>query len=282
MIGKKGITSTNANNNANMAKEAVLSATTRLDATSFINEKVSIISSSADHIIGVGLVSVDQIKEDLDLVSNANAVSAYLREGIKQKDALHIPEFEDWFDIQDDKPVRPKIPTKLLPSEYMYKYWEDEDIFDYLSTEAKAASYGKYIHPDGAIAKARAAMLKAISHPTSCEGRGQEMCIYKKEPSTSVKAVEEMYNALQVAHRVAESHLNKLKSDLEKACSEKYKKELAQYQQDIQTYNSKLEELRARYNEFYDSSTADISAVKIEIPRSLQEIMNNVINSVAQ
>ena len=143
----------------------------------------------------------------------------------------------------------------------------------YYALEAKCATIGAFIHPDGVFAKARKDFFDNKKNPTRISGRGQEAEISSFTSSFTDDEVDSAFFALQREYRNIQAELNKMKADVDAAVSaangEIAHENLTQRQR--WTDSRRLE--RVKYDE-------TVRTLKIVIPQNLKGIYDTV-NKVA-
>jgi hypothetical protein len=149
----------------------------------------------------------------------------------------------------------------------------------YLALEAKASVYGKFIHPDQPMDRARARMHEIVSKPYVSDGRGRDTLIYHHVPSIDTKLVDAEFNKLQAEYRKIEQQLNHMKSDLRKKLDIRNTEEnnernlrLQKYKEERAAYDNKMHELTLQYNQWMLDENAKISKIKFIVPDNLKEI----------
>lgn len=95
-FGDAGMTSTSANHVANMAKESIKETANDLEAISFYNAHVSLLSGGEAQQAAVGSTrdDLDRVQRSLESIGEANALIAWLREAIKARERL-LQEVKD-------------------------------------------------------------------------------------------------------------------------------------------------------------------------------------------
>ena len=85
-----GMTSASANHVANMAKESIREIAGDLEAVSFYNATVSLLSGGTVQQVHIGSTreQIDRVQQALESIGEANALIAWLREAIKARERL--------------------------------------------------------------------------------------------------------------------------------------------------------------------------------------------------
>ena len=289
-FSQEGMTSTTANYYANIAKEMQSAATERLYGVKFYNTSVAVIGSSDKQLMSQGIVDLGFIQPELDTLAELNSFCAWVREAIKEKEAqaqvVKLKTMEEWaeengIDIPSvpSHPRDPKIPTE----QDVMNLWNINKRNKYLSLEACAATYGKYIHPDGAYSKARKNLHTALTKPISKEGTGRDTVMFYAEPSIPVNQVDALFMQLQDHYRSCEKELNLLKFELKETVNnlarEAYDKHLlaeAEWKKQLELVTSKRSEIRSLYLSWRTTELERISALKITVPNVLKPIFKAI------
>ena len=291
-LGTEGITSTSANYYANMAKELVQADAKKLEELKFITTTMGSVVGDSKYLLTKGESDINWIQQSLNRISDMNTLCAWLREAIKSKEEMltSLPTFEKW--LKEYRPEvtfeAPKRPDSIDQVEEIniVKSWDMNKRLRYLELEAKASTFGKQIHPNGSVNKARDEAHKAASNPTSVDGTGREALIYYKEVTLPIETIDSAFMNLQSKYRSFEQELNHLKAEIKEEVNKKNESLLKIYQDRIREYNQKLDEyyalgntLRNEYNIWLIDQKETISKLKIVIPSNLKSIYQTVVNA---
>ena len=300
--GEKGLTATSANYLANIATEECEKIAKELAGVSFINTDMAIVGSSERNLAHRGFDETDlkHIPKDIDMIANLTCFISYIREAIKAKDdesrEAEKLTFDAYLELRGIElppipkepimPDKPEAPTQLdvvadmTPSERL----------QYLSNEAIAATYGKYIHSDGLINQARDEMHVLLSNPVIASGSGRDTIIRYHSYSAPTALVDEIFMNLQNAYRTSEKALNGLKYSIKEelktrqiAVENDYRKLIDQYHIDYDKYatecnarNIVIEGIRSEYAAYRTSLINEVSKLKIRIPKSLESTFHHL------
>lgn len=279
-FAEKGLTSTSANQIANMAKEYVDSHKTALKYIKFYDTNVELIDGTNPKLISFGIKDLTMIPTRLDEIAKANSLIAWLREAIKAKEqeifAVERLSIEEYCQI-----VGKTLPTKpsrqhVLTTEEWLDNLSVNDRNRYLYLETQCAVLGKYIHPDGEYAQARKNLKNIIANPCSVEGDGRNTIIKSYVPSVDLEKVEAQFFELQNKHREFQKKLNSMKYDCEKAIAESQADSDAKYTEDLVIYNNAVEAINAEYKVYWNQQMKLAKDLKIAIPESLQGIYDKI------
>ena len=285
-FGENGITSTSANHIANIAKEYVQHLQKEDAAICFLDCKVSWIPSLSSKNINYGIKSdaLKRIPENLEKITEANSLIAWLREAIKAKEAemrdISTLDLKNYLEVEKtDYPVR--------PSKVKYDFVEFDDIMatlsikereEYYGLETKCAAIGKLIHSEGSFSKARKDLQQRILQPITVQG---ETMIYEYTPSVMLREVEDMFFTLQNEHRSAQASLNAIKFKIQQKVDEINQKENSKFSFDTAEYNNTCKKLQIDFNAYKEKMMAELSQLKILIPNSLKNIFE-ILNKIGK
>lgn len=283
------MTSTEAQNICNIAKEAVTNEHERLSAVSFYDTEIaSIISPEAFIKTKISPNDISWISESLDKIGRYNALNAWLKEAIKAKeeamaevdimDVTTLDFYEDYI-----KPEEPTIGYDSFDEEKVMSEWSTDKLNRYYTLNSEAAVIGKYIHDSGAIAKARKDLVNKMANPSTVSGQGRETIVYKYIPSVDTEVVEGIYMSLLAKHRKLNAELNSLKAEIKETINKKnieasiaFRDKHTEWEYKISEYYSLVKQRDAKINEYKISEKERISKLKINVPSSLMDTYKEI------
>ena len=283
------LTSTEAQNICNIAKEAVTNEHERLSAVSFYDTEIaSIISPEAFIKTKISPNDISWISESLDKIGRYNALNAWLKEAIKAKEeAMDEVDIMDvtTLDFYEDyiKPKEPTIGYDSFDEEQVMSEWSADKLNRYYTLNSEAAVIGKYIHDSGAIAKARKDLVNKMANPSTVSGQGRETIVYKYIPSVDTEVVEGIYMSLLAKHRKLNAELNSLKAEIKETINKKnieasiaFRDKHTEWEHKISEYYSLVKQRDAKINEYKISEKERISKLKINVPSSLMDTYKEI------
>lgn len=283
------MTSTEAQNICNIAKEAVTNEHERLSAVSFYDTEIaSIISPEAFIKTKISPNDISWISESLDKIGRYNALNAWLKEAIKAKEeAMDEVDIMDvtTLDFYEDyiKPEEPTIGYNSFDEEQVMSEWSADKLNRYYTLNSEAAVIGKYIHDSGAIAKARKDLVNKMANPSTVSGQGRETIVYKYIPSVDTEVVESIYMSLLAKHRKLNAELNSLKAEIKETINKKnieasiaFRDKHTEWEYKISEYYSLVKQRDAKINEYKISEKERISKLKINVPSSLMDTYKEI------
>lgn len=285
-FSNEGLTSTTANYYANIAKELQMAASERLNNVQMYNTSVAVIGSREKQLMSAGLRDLTFITLDLPHLASLNAFCAWVREAIKEKEEqskdVRQLTIEHWAERMGIKlPEWPSHPTDpaVITEQDVMNTWDINKRNKYLRLEAFAATYGKYIHPDGAFSKARKRAHEVVNKPITKEGVGRDMVLYYSDLTVDPQVIDSTFMSLQDQYRSYEKELNQMKAELKEAVNdltrkayEKYQLDVAHWKEQQKLYSSELGKLQSEWVKWRTDELERISQLKITIPDALKDI----------
>lgn len=279
MLGKDGLTVTSANHLANIAKEMYESLESRLQSLKFY---------SRDYMLAVNgntyRVENESEKADLDTLSETlkevgalKSLIAYLREAIKAKTEMDTNEsFEEHLAqlVKEGRTdlVKPEGRPSVTFTDEFGKLSAEQKA-RYYTLEAKCATIGGFIHPDGAFSKARKDYFEHTKNPVKVDGKGQEAEINTFSSGFTAEEVDGTFFSLQKEYRAMQAELNRLKAEVDERVSDANKSLSADHLAAVKLWMETRRLERVRYD-------AEVKALKVVIPQNLKEVYERV-NAVA-
>lgn len=273
-FGEQGITSTSANHLANLAKQRYEALEVSLKNIRFITKKFGIIGQSEDTFVISSAVNtncdLNEYVAILDKIAKYKGFIAFLREAIKHRDDLQRDAIVA-NDPEIKEIVNPVFPSLLSIEEYVQGL-PIKEREHYLSLEAKAAVYGKFIHPGGPYANARKDLFNAIENPRRIDLNGKDTIITVTYPQFSVETVDAVLDELQAIHRATEAEFNGVKHAIEEAIQAKYAADYQEYETKVAESQKLRQDLMLRAEKARKERQELIKSLKIQIPNKYRDI----------
>ena len=285
--GEKGLNETSASHLCALASQVKARYESVLKNVGFIDSFIDVVGSDASpKQTNIGMKSIKVIDEAIEEIGKMNAFISWFAEARELlenfRKMINIINIDSWMKSYDiEKPEKPELTSSEVKSSTLDDMIAELSIKDrqmYLALEAKASVYGKFIHPDQPMDRARNRMHEVVSKPYVSEGRGRDTIIYHHVPSIDTELVDEEFNKLQSEYRKIEQQLNHMKADLRKKLNIRNTEEnnernlrLRKYKEERAIYDNKMRELTLRFNQWVLDENAKISKIKFIIPDNLKE-----------
>ena len=285
--GEKGLNETSASHLCALASQVKARYESVLKNVGFIDSFIDVVGSDASpKQTNIGMKSIKVIDEAIEEIGKMNAFISWFAEARELlenfRKMINIINIDSWMKSYDiEKPEKPELTSSEVKNSTLDDMIAELSIKDrqmYLALEAKASVYGKFIHPDQPMDRARNRMHEVVSKPYVSEGRGRDTIIYHHVPSIDTELVDEEFNKLQSEYRKIEQQLNHMKADLRKKLNIRNTEEnnernlrLRKYKEERAIYDNKMRELTLRFNQWILDENAKISKIKFVIPENLKE-----------
>lgn len=277
-----GITQTQAAFIKNMCKEASEQAQARLNGINIENATIALIDSQTSSQISKGVEDISFVKEDIEFISQAASLGAWLGEAIKAKEEILMHTDNVLTNID----LFVQTTGKSFPEKpYLRKYISENDVLSamgkdfvckYLSLEAVASQYGKAVHPDGSISKMRKKANDIINKPSIASGSGRDLTITNRSISVGSDSIENLFFEMQNVQRIAQGELNKMKAEIKEEIKKLDLEEISKSEKSTREYNIAIDQLNKERDVWHVKEKARVSALKISIPEPLQEFYNKI------
>lgn len=289
-FSENGITSTQANHMANIAKELIQGALEDLNSVRFYDISVESIAGGVSHKMAYGSSGIQWVEKALKDVGEMNSFCAWVREAIKEKEQqlnnVKYGSLDSWIEeVGFTIPECPKVPSKPKAVEEgdVVNTWNIQKRNKYFTLEAMASTYGKYIHPKGAFSNARKDLNAVVNDPIVKEGTGRDLILYTRTPTIGINEVDITFLHLQSVHREYEQELNCMKAEIKNEMNkltlkreEEYQNQLAEYQAKYDTYSTANNIARSEWSKWKTNEMERISKLKIVVPKELEEVFKRI------
>ena len=278
-LGTEGLTQTSANHIANIAKEMYEALEARMESLRLVSRDYTVASTEKTYRVEneSSREELTSLEASIKEVAALKGLIAWLREGIKEKAELASEKAEGEYIRDLIKAGRKDLedPSRDLVCSFdtVLREQSPDVMARYFTLEAKCATLGKLIHPDGCFALKRKAFFESVKNPTTVSGRGRDAEISTLSSSFTAEEVDAEFFALQKTYRSLQAELNKLKADLDAKVADRKGAF-------IKEYLHREKESRAAREEAILEYSREVKALKIILPQSLRDIYEKV-NAVA-
>ena len=276
-LDTKGLTTAEANYTANIIKELCERISNEIKQLTLFKGTLNFQGKQTEYN---KVYKVENLEEKCLEEGNLYALSAWLREAIKSKEALLKQVENDNFDISLLNEVNYGKATSLLTEDEVKYSLPINELAEYLAYEAKAAHIGKKVHPNG-IFEQWFNMIK--NTPKVQINEINKDYIVEFDQVVDEKDLYQTYFTLQKEYREAEQKVNYYKAKVKNLLNER-NQEINQknralqdkLSQDLEIQNSKNLALQAEINNLRGQKLKEVSELKIIIPNELQKTLEYV------
>ena len=288
-FGESGVTSTSANYLSNIAKE-IINTYTVLKDLSFESKHTKALSDpGAGYAVQTGISQEDfnKLEEILLWKSKLSALISWFREAIKARERqLNVIEettFDDWMEMMDitlevgDSPIKPESDNWTTEG-YIQEFFNVKEMNEYFFLSNICAHLGKFIHPNGVYASAKAAIEKSNNKCTLRETNSENL-LTTVTTSIPVEEINKKFFELQDKQRSYQKRLNEILFNVEKEVTrhndeQRAKMDVfyAQYQKWNAEYEAKKSELVEQFGAWKVKELNSLRSKKIIIPNELEDV----------
>lgn len=285
-FGESGLTTTSANFVANLAKELVKKEETDIESLTFYSTQIDADATSVVTTIGADAEEFASIEPKLNHIIKVKSLIAWLREGIKAKSRLE----------EEAKELSSEKVAKLLGIEWRDKwhvfaeeYTEDEHMGTLsvgernriFALQTEASTLGKFVHEGGSLSKARNELHRVIKNP--CEVDPPKittgMMIHKYIPTQTEQDVDQLFFSIQNRYREVQAELNGYLHKVSEAVKLENQRRRSEAQRQNEELSQQYTTAIDRINDWREKERHRISKLKIIIPRDLQQVYDEVMQT---
>jgi hypothetical protein len=293
-FGEPGLTSSEANHVCNVIIEIRNNAERQLSLFTTVTKNVFISQDCKTLIESTANFDADKFKEEADKAPRLFPLSAWLREGIKEKEkrleaARQIacpPGLQEVFD-------KPQPPRPFMEQEVTEEWGREQLNFtaraSYLALEAEAAAVGKLIHNDGVLQRLRnERTVQGVQWKAGPDGKS-----YPVEAAVATDQqddVDALFFELQQRHRDVSKRLNAIKSHVHQIVTDEnvrrqrnntdaqrqWERDLLQWQSERDAVAAKNQKICQEWREEQVRKRQEAAALKITIPEKMEPILAEV------
>lgn len=285
---KGGITSTSANYIANIAKEYIEELKSKISNIQLFGISVKLISESGSGNVLTNAITKDEfnnISQILQDIGEANALIAWLREAIKDKDEkirnLNQLSFDRYVELKNITIKNYESFTEERPTmEDLIDKLNEKERAKYYASQAIASTYGNYVHTHGDLSRIRRDYQKKIQEPNYVVGEGRDTLLYSSNTNFTSEDVENLFFNLQAKHREFQAQYNSIHFKLVDELNNEVESYKRKYDEYVNIRNRDIERIENEKEIYIQSELKRISDLKIAIPErfnSIYEKINNIV-----
>lgn len=285
--GEKGLNETSASHLCALASQIKAHYESTLANVSFVNSFIDVVGSDASpKQTNTGMVSLEQIDLAIKEIGKMNAFISWFAEAREEIEKIrrmvNSLDIYGWAKLEGiEIPEAPELTSSEVKNSQMADIIAEMSVKDrqmYLALEAKSSVYGKFIHPNQPMERARTRLHEIVNKPYVSDGRGRDTLIYHHMPSINPELVDAEFNKLQAEYRKVEQSLNHMKSDLRKKLDIRNTEEnnernlrIQKYKEERAAYDNRMHELTLQFGQWAIDEKAEISKIKFIVPDNLKE-----------
>ena len=288
-FGEEGMTSTSANHVSAMANVMVQDIKNRLMGLRLYEKSIRVIGDVECKVEEVNN-TLPEISEGVKQICKANALIAWLREAVKERENaqtyIQNMTLDDWMKKQGiEKPTSPVPPTMPRINFQDYATILDtgltvKEYNRFVELNSALAVYGEMIHEKGLLTRQKSELARIMQNPTEVKESGRDTIITTYKVDVNISAdIDNLYTELQSEHRKLQAEKNGIEAkfsnlamDYQTRKNDEWKAAKAQYDRDLQKVNSELIGIQTQMKEWKKQRLEELAALKIIIPDALKPL----------
>ena len=288
-FGEEGMTSTSANHVSAMANVMVQDIKNRLMGLRLYEKSIRVIGDAEVTVETVNNTLPD-IAEGVKQICKANALIAWLREAVKERENaqtyIQNMTLDDWMKKQGiEKPTSPVPPTMPHINFQDYATILDtgltvKEYNRFVELNSALAVYGEMIHEKGLLTRQKSELQRIRQNPTEVKESGRDTIITQYRVDVNIDTeLDKLYTQLQSEYRQLQAEKNGIEAkfsnlamDYQTRKMDEWKAAKAQFDRDIMAVNSQLVGYDAQMKEWKKQRLEELAALKIIIPNDLKAL----------
>ena len=288
-FGEDGMTSTSANHVSAMANVMVQDIKNRLMGLRLYEKSIRVIGDAEVTVETVNNTLPD-IAEGVKQICKANALIAWLREAVKERENaqtyIQNMTLDDWMKKQGiEKPTSPVPPTMPRINFQDYATILDtgltvKEYNRFVELNSALAVYGEMIHEKGLLTRQKSELQRIRQNPTEVKESGRDTIITQYRVDVNIDTdLDKLYTQLQSEYRQLQAEKNGIEAkfsnlamDYQTRKMDEWKAAKAQFDRDCMAVNSQLVGYDAQMKEWKKQRLEELAALKIIIPNDLKAL----------
>ena len=292
-FGEEGMTSTSAQHVSAMANVMVQDVKQHIMGLRLYQKSIRVIGDAEVTVETVNNTLPD-IAEGVKQICKANALIAWLREAVKEREKaqqyVQDMTLDKWMELEGiEKPTSPQPP--MMPKINFQDY---NTILDtglsvkeynrFVELNSALAVYGEMIHDKGLLTRQKNELARIMQNPTEVKESGRDTIIttYKVDVNIGVD-LDKLYTELQSEYRKLQAEKNGIEAKFSNMAMayqtrkmEEWKAAKSQYDRDLTRVNSELVGIQTRMQEWKKQRLEELAALKIIIPNDLKALYKSL------
>ncbi len=286
---EEGMTSTSAQHVSAMANVMVQDIKQHIMGLRLYEKSIRVIGDAEVTVETVNNTLPD-IAESVKRICKANALIAWLREAVKEREQaqkyVSDMSLDDWMKKQGiEKPAVPQPPQMPRINFQDYNTILDtgltvKEYNRFVELNSALAVYGEMIHEKGLLTRQKSELARIMQNPTEVKESGRDTIITTYKVDVNVSAdIDNLYTELQSEYRKLQAEKNGIEAkfsnlamDYQTRKMDEWKAAKAQYDRDLQKVNSELVGIQTQMNDWKKQRLEELAALKIIIPDALKPL----------
>lgn len=285
---EEGMTSTSAQHVSAMANVMVQDIKQHIMGLRLYEKSIRVIGD-AEVTVEMANNTLPEIAESVKRICKANALIAWLREAVKEREQaqkyVSDMSLDDWMKKQGiEKPAVPQPPQMPRINFQDYNTILDtgltvKEYNRFVELNSALAVYGEMIHEKGLLTRQKSELARIMQNPTEVKESGRDTIITTYKVSPHMTDIDNLYTELQSEYRKLQAEKNGIEAkfsnlamDYQTCKMDEWKAAKAQYDRDLQKVNSELVGIQTQMNDWKKQRLEELAALKIIIPDALKPL----------
>ena len=286
---EEGMTSTSAQHVSAMANVMVQDIKQHIMGLRLYEKSIRVIGDAEVTVETVNN-TLPEIADSVKRICKANALIAWLREAVKEREQaqkyVSDMSLDDWMKKQGiEKPAVPQPPQMPRINFQDYNTILDtgltvKEYNRFVELNSALAVYGEMIHEKGLLTRQKAELARIMQNPTEVKESGRDTIITTYKVDVNISAdIDNLYTELQSEYRKLQAEKNGIEAkfsnlamDYQTRKMDEWKAAKAQYDRDLQKVNSELVGIQTQMQEWKKQRLEELAALKIIIPDALKPL----------
>lgn len=286
---EEGMTSTSAQHVSAMANVMVQDIKQHIMGLRLYEKSIRVIGDAEVTVETVNN-TLPEIAESVKRICKANALIAWLREAVKEREQaqkyVSDMSLDDWMKKQGiEKPITPEPPQMPRINFQDYKTILDtglsvKEYNRFVELNSALAVYGEMIHEKGLLTRQKSELARIMQNPTEVKESGRDTIITTYKVDVNISAdIDNLYTELQSEYRKLQAEKNGIEAkfsnlamDYQTRKNDEWKAAKAQYDRDLQKVNSELVGIQTQMKDWKKQRLEELAALKIIIPDALKPL----------
>ena len=292
-FGEEGMTSTSAQHVSAMANVMVQDVKQHIMGLRLYEKSIRVIGDVECKVEEVNN-TLPEISEGVKQICKANALIAWLREAVKEREKaqqyVQDMTLDKWMELEGiEKPTSPQPPMmpKINFQDYNTILETGLTVKEYnrfVELNSALAVYGEMIHDKGLLTRQKNELARIMQNPTEVKESGRDTIIttYKVDVNIGVD-LDNLYTELQSEYRKLQAEKNGIEAKFSNMAMayqtrkmEEWKAAKSQYDRDLTRVNSELVGIQTRMQEWKKQRLEELAALKIIIPNDLKALYKSL------
>jgi undecaprenyl pyrophosphate synthase len=290
---EEGMTSTSAQHVSAMANVMVQDIKQHIMGLRLYEKSIRVIGDVECKVEEVNN-TLPEISEGVKQICKANALIAWLREAVKEREKaqqyVQDMTLDKWMELEGiEKPTSPQPPMmpKINFQDYNTILETGLTVKEYnrfVELNSALAVYGEMIHDKGLLTRQKNELARIMQNPTEVKESGRDTIIttYKVDVNIGVD-LDKLYTELQSEYRKLQAEKNGIEAKFSNMAMayqtrkmEEWKAAKSQYDRDLTRVNSELVGIQTRMQEWKKQRLEELAALKIIIPNDLKALYKSL------